>query len=71
MYYVHGIGSKDTVLCKGLVIFTLESINVMRSCFHSSVEVSLYPKVVQVQPHKLSCADAELLDCGDHVDSLV
>ena len=71
MYPVHGIRPKETVSCKGLVILTLEAINVTRPCRDRSVEGTFRSKVIPGQPHEVLGAVSEILGRGYHVDVLI
>ena len=71
VYPVHYVRPEYTMYCKGLVVLTLEAINVVSQCRHCSGEGTFYSKVIHVQPHKFSVAVAELLGCGNQVGALI
>ena len=54
-----------------LFILTLEAINAMRPFHHRSVEGSFRYEVVPGHTHKVLCAVAEILGCGNYVDVMI
>ena len=71
VYPFHNFCSKDTVSCKGLVVLTLEAINLTRLCCHRSGEGTFRSKVIPVQPHKVSGDVVDLLGHGNQIDVLI
>ena len=71
MDFIYDIRSEKAFSFKGLVIFTLKDINVMRPCRHSLEDGSFYHEVVPNHMYKFLWAVAELLGRGDHMDWLV
>ena len=69
--YIHDISTKNTVLYEGLVIFPLEVVNMERPCHHRLAEGSIYTHVVPGNLKDVSCAVAELLGRGGHVEFMV
>jgi len=56
---------------EGLVLLTLEAINMTRPCCHHSQEGAFRSKVIPGQPHIFSVAVAEILSHGYHVEALI
>ena len=69
--YIHHICTGKAVSCEGLEILTLEAVNVARLCFHRLTKGYFCPQVLPCHPHEVSCAVADLLVPGNHMDLLV
>ena len=71
MYPVHNVRPKEAVSCEGLVILTLEAINVMRPCCYCSGEGTFRSEVIPGHTHEVLGAVVDFMGLGDHVDVLI
>ena len=68
---IHDVCPKEMMSCEGLFVLTLEASNVTRPFQHHYREGTFRYELIPGQLHKFSGAVAELLGCGDHVDTLI
>ena len=71
VYPLHNVRPKEMVSCEGLVLLTLEAINMTRPCRHHSQQGAFRSEVIPGQPHIFSGAVAGILSHGYHVDALI
>ena len=68
---IHYICSKERIPCEGLVILTLEAVNVTRPQRHQETDRMPLSQVVPRDLHKIACQVSQLLGGREYVEPLV
>ena len=71
MYPINIVLSKYWFLRKGLIVFSLKAVNVVRPRPHQEADRSLFPQIVSCKLDKVSCVVLELSSLFEDVDPLV